>query len=282
MQVEEARVTAWLRAGTRHGQPNALAEVENSSMLIRALVGTEDLKVVVSKAYESLPGHFPDGFTHRPVLEVEDGKAYLSIDMKGATSTASILDCNALALVGSDLGVERRLPPVRGEVVVKRGASVKTDGGFHGIDALPGVTSPEGILAELRGDDSDPLARLVSFKTCGGLVVGFVPKSHLLGPPLVKVARGANVGCPNTGASVFVGRGRLERPVTCPHEIPVFLRSDTLEDPVGILKAGAKFQVMGKDAGGTRLIWVEPPPAVPLEGFSFSVRIQDLEDCVPP
>ena len=98
------------------------------------------------------------------------------------------------------------------------------------------------ILAQLRGDDSDPLARRVSFKTCGGLVVGFVPKSHLLGPPVVTMGYGANVGCPNTGASVFVGRGRLERPMTCPREIPVFLRSDTLEDPVGILKAPPSFR----------------------------------------
>jgi hypothetical protein len=166
--------------------------------------------------------------------------------------------------------------------VVKQGATVKTANGFHGIDGIwwpYGVTSPEGTLAELRGDDTDPLARLVSFKTCGGLVVGFVPKSHLLGPP--KLMHGSSARCPNTGASAFIGRHGLERPVTCPREIPVFLRSQTLEDPVGILRAGARFQVDGKEARGTRLIRVEPPPAVPLEGFSFSVKVSDLEDCAP-
>jgi hypothetical protein len=282
MQIEAGRVTGWLGSDERGYRPNALAEVENSSMLMRAFVATEDLEVVVSKAYESLPGYFPDGFRHRPVLKVEGDKAMLSIDMQGAVGTASILACETLGLVPSDLGTERSLPPARGEVVVKKGANVKTPDGFYGIDHLwtpYGAESPEGILAVLRGDDSDPLARLVSFTTCGGIVLGYVPKSHLLGPP--KVMHGSSAHCPNVGASVFVERNPLERPVKCPREIPVFLRSETLEDPVGILRAGARFQVSEKKARETKLIDVEAPPAVPLEGFSFSVRAEDLEDCAP-
>ncbi len=282
MQVEEGRVTGFLQAGKRRGEPYALAEVENSSMLIRAFVATEDLEVVVSKAYESLPGYFPDGFRHRPVLEVQGDETLLAIDMEGAVSTGSYLACETLGLVPRDLGAERSLPPARGEVVVKKGVSVKTPDGFYPIDGLGtpwGPSSPEGILGELRGDDTDPLARLVSFKTCGGVVLGFVPKSHLLGPP--KLMHGSSAQCPNVGASVFAMRGPIQRPVKCPREIPVFLRSQTLEDPVGILRAGAKFELHGEEAGGTRLIWVDLPPAVPLEGFSFSVRVQDLEDCAP-
>jgi hypothetical protein len=280
--VEEARVTAWLSPGKRKYRPYAFAEVENDSMVIRALVATEDLKVVVKKAFMSLPGHIPDGMTDRPVLEVESSEVLLDLDIKGATSTVKNVACSAVGLVRGNVDAETLLPPARGEVAVKDSAYVKTDDGFVPVRSFwTGWSSrePEGILGVLRGDDTDPLARRVSFGLCGGWVVGFVAKRDLLGAP--KTYYGTSARCPNTGQHVFVTHGPLSDALTCPHELAVFLRSETLEDAVGVLKPGARFRVNAKEAGSTTLVWVEAPPAQPFEHVSFSVRTSDLSACVP-
>jgi hypothetical protein len=110
-------------------------------------------------------------------------------------------------------------------------------------------------------------------------VVGFVAKRDLLGAP--KTYYGTSARCPNTGQHVFVTHGPLSDALTCPHELAVFLRSETLEDAVGVLKPGARFRVNAKEAGSTTLVWVEAPPAQPFEHVSFSVRTSDLSACVP-
>jgi hypothetical protein len=280
MQVEDAFVTAWVEDVPRRHQPRGLVLAENGAMKLRALVASEDLRVVVTEAFVSLPGHIPDGITHRTILGVEGAEAWVNIDIEGATGTISTLPCSSLGFEPNDVGVERLLPPSRGEVVVKRTAQVNTGDGFIPVRSFwtpSGVSEPDGLLAELRRDDRDAAARLVSFDTCGGTVYGFVLEADLLGPP--RVRHGSNARCPNTGPGTFVVPSKLDRLMTCARDVPVLLRSATLEDPVGVLKAGATFRVDGGEAGGTTLVTVEAPPARPFDNASFSVSSAALADC---
>jgi hypothetical protein len=204
----------------------------------------------------------------------------VNIDIEGATGTISTLPCSSLGFEPNDVGAERLLPPSRGAVVVKRTAHVNTGDGFvpvRGFWTPSGVSEPDGILAKLRDDDADEPARLVSFETCGGTVYGFVLKAELLGPP--RTGYGSNGRCPNTGATTFVAPNKLDRLVSCARDLPVLLRSATFEDPVGVLKAGARFRVEGGEARGTTLVTIESPPARPFDNASFSVDSAALADC---
>jgi hypothetical protein len=283
LELEEGQVTAALLPGGRRSQPYASVEARNERMMLRALVGTEDLKVLLTRARQAPPGHYLDGATYRPVLAIDGDEALLSIDNPGAISTAASVPCSELGLMPNDLGTEALLPPARGNVVVKENASVKTPSNWirvTGSWADRGANQEAGQWGELRGDDTDPLARLVSFPLCGATVLGWVAKRDLLGPPTI--GHGANARCPNTAPGVYVTKNPLARPESCARALDVFLRSATLEDPVGVLAAGAAFQVAGDERGGTTLVRIEAPPADPFEGVSFSVRSADLEACRAP
>jgi hypothetical protein len=283
LQVDDGFATAWIAPGRRRGEPQAFVRLENEAMALYARVASEDLKVVVTQAFMSLPGHFPDGETHRAIVEIEGAEALLDIGIDGAIGTASSLTCASLGFEPNDAGSERLLPPKRGEVVVKRSASVRTEGDFvpvRGFQFPFGVSEPDGVLADLRGDDSDPAARRVSFRLCGGTVLGWVAKADLLGPP--RILHGSSAHCPNTGQHVFVIAPKLQGLVTCPNELPVLIRSATLEDPVGVIKAGAKFRVDGHEVGATTLVTLETPPAVPIGDASFAVPSEALGECLGP
>jgi hypothetical protein len=251
-------------------------------MVLRAVVAAEDLKVVVTTGFVSHVGYIPDGFTHRAVLDVKADE--VTVD----DTSYSVLPCSALGVMPNEVDVQRLLPPARGEVVVKKSSRVvlglKADAStLRPVEDLRipghGVVKPEGILAELRGEDSDPRARLVSFEVCGGTVFGFVPKSDLLGAP--SKLYGSNARCPDTDDGYALAHGHLVDFISCPHEVAVFMRSSTLEDSVGVLKPHARFRVDGGEANGTTLVTIDSPPARPFDGFSFSVRKSDLEGCTP-
>lgn len=75
-----------------------------------------------------------------------------------------------------------------------------------------------------------------------------VSTSDLLGPP--QVWSGGNFTCPGAHATYFLEQPEHTYSSTCPRDIAVFLRSATMQDPIGVLKAHAKFQVEGRDSPG--------------------------------
>ena len=111
-------------------------------------------------------------------------------------------------------------------------------------------------------------------------MLGVVDKSDLLGPPAVKTA--SNARCPNTHSGSFVGQPPLGQPMHCPNDIPLYVRGATLEDPIGVLEANARFELIrdSDHAQVTVAVRIADPAVVPLLHAAFSVRRADLEACV--
>ena len=281
LRVDQASVTGWLLSGPRGSGPTAVAQVENDTMRLRARVAEEDLVVVLSRATTPLAGMVTDGITQRAVLRVEADTADVAIEVSGAGSTALYVPCAELALSPNQVSLDGVLPPARGEIVVKRSTMLRVQNSPTPVAVsrfASGAAKPEGVLGEARDDDSDPKARMMSFRACGGWLVGLVSRRDLLGPP--RLQYGSNGRCPQTGTWFFELPPPRNYVMSCERDIDVFVRSATLEDPVGVLKAGAHFALdeRDRDAPTTR-VYLEKPPAVPLAGASFSVRTTELLTC---
>lgn len=289
MVVRDGRVTGWLRnirPRDHNGVPQtgavAVAEVENQSMTIRALVASEDLNAVLTAPFVVAKSAIPDGQTDRRIEMIEGRTALLDLRVVGGPSVAEEIACDRLGLQRKDLGTGTLLPPSEGTTLVRRTASLSTGATERPVSGFNFPTNdayPAGVPGLLLGDDHDRKRRLISFRTCGGIVFGTVPKSALVGAP--SIGHGSNARCPDTG-DVYVVPDRVPAtPLTCSKEIPVFMRTATLEDPIGFLKLGARLGIDGPAVGDTELISVPDSPAEPLGSAHFSARVSDLASCSP-
>jgi hypothetical protein len=109
-------------------------------------------------------------------------------------------------------------------------------------------------------------------------VFGTVDDCDVLGPSCA--AWGSSLHCANSGAHVFLAPERLTRRKRCAADLSLLVRTSTLEDAIGVLKANASFRVDGHEKGATTLISVASPPVAPLGAAHFSVRVADLAACV--
>ena len=284
MRVLEGQVTGWLlKLPHLQGHaPMAVAQVENRSMLIRAIVAPEDLNVVVSEpfVFDSL---IPDGETDRNIIDVEDREAGLDFKFSGLPTTFKVIACNQLGLQRKEIDTSALLPPSMGPTVVRLSAKVLVNGALTPVSRFyypVGVREPAGVAGELRGEAADGRYRSVSFRICGGTVLALVSKPDLLGHP--RLWYGGSARCPNTGQSVFLAEAPPpSNQVVCSKDIPVFIRSETLQDPIGLLKAGTRIGIDGQVKGNMELVTIPDAPVEPINLTHFSVQLADLESCRP-
>src|SRR5262249_3194316 len=92
LAVVEGTVTAWIQDDMRTDGdgPNAVVEVENAVMQIRARVAAEDLSVVLTTPTVALDTYIPDASTDRHVLRLESEQLWLDVGMPGASGTVLI------------------------------------------------------------------------------------------------------------------------------------------------------------------------------------------------
>jgi hypothetical protein len=283
MIVREGRVTGWLLDRHRvrpYVGVRAVAQVDNEAMLVRALVSEEDLRAVVTEPFIVVDSLIPDGTTDREIVSIDSGKATVEIDFPHLFTTAGEVACEHLGLERKRIGTGTLLPPVAGDTVVRMSATVSTAARKFQVEAFRDVSlagNPDGISGELRGPDVDPTRRLMSFRACGGTVFGTVAKSDILGP--AAEGRGTTFRCPSTGESHLSAPAMAAGEMACSKDIAVFVRTATLEDPIGVIKAGAKLKIDGDIVGETELISLGEAPVVPLEFAHFSVRTVELKSC---
>jgi hypothetical protein len=195
-----------------------------------------------------------------------------------ASADARWIACERLGLERKEIGTGTLLPPSRGAVIVKRTALVSMGGMDRRISEIVQPLDPDGVVGELRGDDVDPTRRLVSFETCGGVVFGMASKRDLVGQPLVGHA--TTERCPGTG-EVYVGPPppRVSELVTCSRDIQAFVRTATLEDPIGVIKAGARLRRDGSALAGAELITLPDAPVSLIPSAHFAAQASDLKAC---
>jgi len=281
MVVREGHVTGWLREPLRQ-DVLAFAEVESPSMQVRAWVAPEDLAVVLREPTVVLDSLIPDGVTDHRVIELDAAHSDATVEVvfAGLMTTATHVPCDELGLERKDIGTGALLPPSRGDVVVRHSATIEKNMLISRVTAGSGARKPDGVLAELRGDDIDHGARLVSIRTCGGTLFGKLPKSDLLGAPTL--GWGSSFQCPNTGEHFFVGQTPIDSVVTCKNAIPVFVQTATLRDPVGTLTAGASVRIDGPGEDGAVRITVPDSPVMLLGTAHFVVNAADVASCAAP
>jgi hypothetical protein len=278
--VSEGAVTAWIggEPGTDGEGLNAVVEVENATMRVRARVAEEDLRAVLAAPLVALDAFVADLRTERHLVALEGDRLWVDVGMPGAGSTVLTLPCDALGLVRRDLDADALLPPPRGETTIAPGAKIRTGNGERPVAQLAmghGSSVPRGVPATIRERRGG--RTLVSIAACGGTVFGTVADKDVLGPS--RGAWGSNFHCADTGNHVFLAARPLVRPRRCAAEVPLFVRTSTLEDAIGVLKANALFQVDGHERGATTLITIEAPAVAPLERARFAVRTRDLATC---
>jgi len=280
LQVYQGAVTAWLQAspGIEGDGPNAVVEVESTTMRVRARVAWEDLVVVLASPLVARGTYIPDARTDRRVTDVEAGKLSLDIGMPGVGSVVMPVSCDAVGLERKDLDVGALLPPAGKETTVRRDAQIRTAerdlpvSRFalgHGSSVPPGVPA---IVRERRGGRT-----LISIAACGGTVFGTIAAGDDLGPS--RASWGSNFHCENTGEHVFLAPRPLTRRKRCPADVPLLVRSRTLEDVIGVLEAGAMFRVDGQESGATTLITVAEPPVSVIKPAHLAVHTRDLATC---
>jgi hypothetical protein len=296
VQVREGQVTGWIRKlmfrddrGRQDGSMLAVAQVENAGMVIRALVGPEDLNVVLVEPFVVRGAVIPDGETDRRVAWSDDGRIFVQIGIGGFPLDAQPVPCGRLGLKRKELGTGNLLQPPTRSIVVRPNAWLSIDGGavpVSGFDRPGGKyfkRHPDGRLetmgveGELRGAAADPKRRSISFRTCGGTVFGAVATIDVLGPP--KYGQGSSERCPGTGEHIFGVDRPIEPTVVCPHQIPLFVRTTTLEDPVGFLRANAHLRIDGGIKGDTEIVAVPDAPIELLGSARLVARVSDLAAC---
>jgi hypothetical protein len=296
LKVREGRVTGWIHKlifrddqGRRDGSMLAVAQVENANMVIRALVGPEDLNVVLVEPFVVRGAVIPDGETDRRVAWSDDGQLFVQIGIGGLPLDEQPVTCGRLGLERKELGTGNLLQPPTGSTVARPNAWLSIDGGgvpVSGFDRPGGKyfkRHPDGrletigVVGELRGAAGDPKRRSISFRTCGGTVFGTVAATDVLGPP--KYGQGSSERCPGTGEHMFGFDRPIAPTVVCPHQIPLFVRTTTLEDPVGFLLAGAHLRIDGGIKGDTELVAVPDAPIELLGPARLAARVSDLAAC---
>jgi hypothetical protein len=296
LKVREGRVTGWIHKlmfrddrDRQDGSMLAVAQVENANMVIRALVGPEDLNVVLVEPFVVRGAVIPDGETDRRVAWSDDGRIFVQIGMGGVLLDAQPVACGQLGLERKELGTGNLLQPPMGSTVVRPNAWLSIAGGgvpVSGFDRpggksfkqhLDGRLETIGVVGELCGAAGDPKRRSISFRTCGGTVFGTVATIDVLGPP--KYGQGSSERCPGTGEHVFGFDRPIAPTVVCPHQIPLFVRTTTLEDPVGLLQAGAHLRIDGGVKGDTEIVSVPDAPIELLGPARLVARVSDLAAC---
>lgn len=290
MRVRQGKVTGWLVYTARlvhESHHYMIAQVENENAFVRALVTWEDLS-----------------FTLRNPLRLDDSSAADTVtDLKFDYETGGLLNLDVelwrvqkkdVELSCADVGLSRKngsmlsfLPPKRGEVVVRFGTLLRVGDHLQDVGELSrgggGVSEPRGALASVHQETETQL--LLSLKTCGGWIYGWVNRTDVLGPPLSRF--GSNVRCPNTGTGYGTISCGPEKQWVCSKAIPFFVRTDTLQDPIGYIKPGAQFwfgyhsdelkPTQAKET--TRVVDFEESPVDTLSGSRLVVNVSDLEGC---
>jgi hypothetical protein len=296
MKVREGQVTGWIRKlvfrdaqGGQDGKMVAVAQVENANMVVRALVGPEDLDVVLVEPIVVRGSVIPDGETDRRVEWSDDGRIFIQIGVSGAPLDAQPVACGQLGLERRELGTGNLLPPTTKSTIVRPNAWLWIDGGdvpVSGFDRPGGKFVKQhsdghretiGMLGELRGAAGDPKRRSISFRSCGGTVFGTVAAVDVLGTPTY--GHGSNERCPGTGEHVFGTDRPIAPTVVCSRQIPLYVRTATLEDPVGFLKAGAHLRIDGGIKAGTELVSIPAAPIELLGPAHLTARVSDLAAC---
>jgi hypothetical protein len=270
-------VTAWLLASwrTRSDGPVAVVQLENDALELRALVAAEDLRVVIKTPFVALSSVVPDGVTDRSVLRIEEGSALLELDLPQRESTGVEVPCGQLGLARRGLDASALLPKARRRASLAAGTQlVLASGRTLRVNDLATLTAGEAEV-DVLDDTAQPL---VAFHgTCGGLVFGRVAAAALR--PLPTIGSGTNARCPNTGDHIRVLGPKLSRPMQCKSPIPLFVRTGTLEDGVGVLKPQARFQLDEPAQQLTVAISVRDSPVELLAQAHFSIRRADLASC---
>src|SRR5690606_24674308 len=86
--------------------------------------------------------------------------------------------------------------------------------------------------------------RLVSLTGCGLTVLGQIHSRHLFPRNAHTAGSGGSARCSHTGTNASTKQAPLSGPLTCIREVPLFVRSATLNDLAGTLKAGARVEVI--------------------------------------
>ena len=285
--VESGTVTAWLQHHwrTRGDGPNAVVELENAAMKLRAWVAPEDLNVVVKTAFVLQDSVIPDGVTEHRVVELDvdpdPDEIYLRFDLPQGEQALVPLLCTQLGLARRGIDTRALLPAEGDEVLVVRGAQLTLKSGrqlrvedLSTVSGIGGYVSGGIAAILLDGDATRPLLRFEG--TCGGTVFGRVARRDLR--PMPNLRHGTSARCPGTGAWAFINPTPLKHLKTCAADVPLFVRSSTLEDPIGVLKAHAPFQV---DEAGTPsvVISVLDSPVSLLPLAKLTIRARDLARC---
>jgi hypothetical protein len=279
MSLSEGALRAVLDPGPKGSRLVALVEIENGATRVRGHVALDELRVHLTTAFEARPGLVPDGRTQRPVIGVEGDLALVELRAGGVVSTAAEVPCSDLGVMPVDLVADAIFPEAGGEVVVRSDAVGEWSGEVvraAGLSVWPRSSRPQGVLGTLRGKAPDGRGTLVSFRICGATVLARFRAADLLGPPVIY--HGSSGRCPGWHSGYFVEPAKLRRPITCPRDVALFVRTESMEDAVGVLKAGARFQVEGV-LRDTTAITVEGSAATILNHATFSVRSADIEGC---
>ena len=172
-------------------------------------------------------------------MRIEEGSALLELDLPQRESTGVEVPCGQLGLARRGLDASALLPKARRRASLAASMQlVLASGRTLRVNDLATLTAGEAEV-DVLDDTAQPL---VAFHgTCGGLVFGRVAAAALR--PLPTIGSGTNARCPNTGDHIRVLGPNLSRPMQCKSPIPLFVRTGTLEDGVGVLKPQARFQL---------------------------------------
>ena len=291
MRVRQGAVTGWILTTRRliHDSHNyALAKVENANALVRAWVTWEDLFVTLRKPRRLDGSTIADSVTERKFLFERSGTMDLDIEFWKVLKIDANVPCDDVGLARRRENPFELLPPKRGEVVVRKDTPVnfgnRTEDASKFWSAGHGVSKPDGALASVHHETQTQLQLL--FETCGGWVYGWVDKTNVIGPPLL--GRGSsNERCPNAGSGYGTNEYVPKDLWTCSKAIPIFVRTDTMQDPVGFVKVGAKLVIDDATSktksveaeGTTRVVRIVESPVDTLNDTRLVANVTDLEAC---
>lgn len=279
MKAHKGKVTAWLIGGPpRHEDyPMAVVQIENEAMVLHGFVRREDLLVIVTEPVVLNDTFVADGKTNRRVLGVAENRLFLQFVFEEVHETTEEVACEQAGLSRRELDLIAHLPPSQGRLALRKTSSLATNAGpIPASELSTGVwaTQPEGVVVNLhlRGASTS----LVSGKICGGLAYGMVDGTDLLGP--VQNWHGSSSRCPNTGETHHTTEPKLAYDRTCIDDVPVSVRTSTLEDSVGVIRRGARLRIVEEQAG-TAVVVVADAPVRLLPGARFTVLTPSLSSC---
>jgi hypothetical protein len=285
MEVITGDVTARLFPVRGLPEPNVMANatIENAKIIVQAIVAPDDLRVVLARPIFLRDSVIPDGLTDRVVVSVDDGTMRVMFEIPGVEVLAETLPCSYFSVQRSKIDIGELVPRQKISALIRQTASISFDGlevPLSRFNFLPSVYRTNGIAINDLGNGDDPALRQIQIEPCGATIIGKVLKSDIVGPSLV--GHGTNVRCPNTGENHFsTGHFRLNSGLTCRRNIRLYVRSTSLLDEVGILKAGALFRVEGTPDGAVQSVVLSDGPVQVLPLAHFVVNVSDLSSCSP-